>query len=109
MSLVINGIDFDKRCDNAKQLLHDAIDWRAQCLGLAVYFKVKLLEEKKDHSFIDRMKELMNHQYKIDMPLETEEEKRVRIEAYRKEVTKYCERYLSLQPPSIQFELIRIK
>lgn len=109
MSLIINGIDFDKRCDDAKELLYDTIDWRAQCLGIAKYFNVKLIEEKKDHSFIDRMKELMSHQYKIDMPLETEEDKQARIEAYRKEVTKYCERYLALQPPSIQFELIRIK
>lgn len=109
MSLIINGIDFDKRCDEAKEQLHLNIEWHAQCLGIAKYFNVKLIEEKQDHSFIDRMKELMSHQYQINLPLETEEEKQARLKAYHEHITKYIEQYLALQPSSIKFELFRIK
>lgn len=52
MSLVINGIDFDKRCDDAKHQLHINIEWRANVYELLPYFNACRIIPERNDSFL---------------------------------------------------------
>jgi hypothetical protein len=63
--MIINGIDFDHRLDEARRLLHIGIDWRAQMEGLGPFFEVKAREVvdpqmeafKQEAEWINRMED----------------------------------------------------
>jgi hypothetical protein len=51
MSLIINGIDFDKRLDDAKHQLHGRIELRADAYAWLPYFnKCHILRERNPES-----------------------------------------------------------
>jgi hypothetical protein len=105
-NLIINGIDFNKRIEDAKRLMHISIEWKAQVLGIAKYFNVKLIEERDEQ--LETFKEIINRlrEKPLDPMLinETPEDRQAKIDVY----VKHMEQYLLTTPLRIHFELERI-
>lgn len=96
--LIINGINFDKRLEDAKDFIYTMIDWRAQQAGLGPFFTVHSVPQKEDEN-IKLFKECIEYWRSVSSI-----DKDFMISMYTAKLAEY----IAYMPQQIQFELRRI-